>query len=146
MTVCTPGTLRVVMDLGEANYFVVPGGTKATVTPVAYPEMRIEGGCDAKARTPTTGQNGAIYSMPVELGMVDRKLIPGERAAVEVHVPEMKDVLLAPATAVVKGFVWVHADGKDEKRAVVTGRAEGKSIEIVSGVKEGERVLTVGKS
>jgi HlyD family secretion protein len=147
MTLYTPGRLKLTMDLGEGQFFEVPAETKVTITPTAYPEMRIEGTCDAKPRVAMATQGGAVYPMAVEIGQVDAKIIPGERAAVQVHVPELKDVLVVPTSAVSKGFVWVHqADGKDERRAVVTGRMEGKSMEIVSGVKEGEKVLTQAKS
>lgn len=147
MTLYTPGKMKLTMDLGEAQYFEVPEGTKVTITPTAYPEMRVEGTCEATPRVALMTQSGAVYPMAVKIGEVDEKILGGQRAAVAVHVPELKDVLIVPTSAVAKGFVWVHkGDGKDEKRAVVTGRTEGKSVEIVSGVKEGEKVLTQAKS
>jgi multidrug efflux pump subunit AcrA (membrane-fusion protein) len=147
MTLYTPGKMKLTMDLGEAQYFEVPKGTKVTITPTAYPEMRIEGTCDAGPRVALMTQTGAVYPMAVEIGQVDEKILPGQRATVKVDVPDLKDVLVVPTSAVAKGFVWVHRDhGKDEKRAVVTGRMEGKSVEIVSGVKEGEKILTQAKS
>jgi len=60
-------------------------------------------------------------------------------------VPAVENLLLVPSSAVVSGNVWVREKGSVRKKAVVTGRSDGKSIEIVRGLSEGEEVLTQGK-
>jgi HlyD family secretion protein len=145
MVLYTPGKMKVVADLQEARYFSVPGGTKAVLRPAAFPEMRLEGTCHAGPRTQVVTQQGAFYPMSIEVGEVDAKLIPGMKAGVQVQVPALENALIVPAAAVVDSAVWVVQNGKEEKRAVVTGHAEGKNLEIISGVSEGEKVLSQGK-
>jgi multidrug resistance efflux pump len=145
MTLYTPGKLKVSVDLAEAKYYSVSGGTKAIVTPTAFPEVRAEGTCEASPRTAVTTQSGVVYPLSVATGDVDVRIIPGMKASVQLNVPPVENVLLAPVAAVVGGNVWVKEKGAEKKRAVVTGRTDGKSIEIVSGLNEGEEVLTQGK-
>jgi hypothetical protein len=49
--------------------------------------------------------------------------------------------------AVAGGNVWIREKGGAEmKHAVITGHTDGKSIEIVGGLKEGDTVLAQAKS
>lgn len=56
--------------------------------------------------------------------------------------------LLVPETAIVpeqgKAFVFVVADGRVERREVTTGRRRPGEVEIVDGLREGERVVVEG--
>ena len=99
------------------------------------------GTCEGTPRTAVSTQTGPVYPMPISGGEVDGRLIPGMRANVQVDVPPLQNVLLVPAGALNGGAVWVG----DKKRPVMTGRSDGKSTEIVSGLIEGEEVLTQGK-
>ena len=147
LTVYAPGKLRVVVDLSEAKYFSVPTGTKATATPTAFPELRVEGKCDAPPRTAMgTQDRGAVYPMKINSGGVDARLIPGMKVSVHLEVPPIEGVLTLPVTAVANGDAWVKdKNGRETKRPVVTGRTDGKVIEIVSGLEDGEEVLVAAK-
>ena len=147
MTLYSPGKLRAVVDLTEARYFSVAPATKAIVTPASFPGMRIQGLCEAATCTGVASPDrGVVYPLRISIGEVDPRLIPGMRANVHLDVPPLQNLLLVPTTAVVEGAVWVHEkDGSEKKRTVVTGNTDGKSIEIVSGLEEGEEVLTQGK-
>ena len=146
MTVYTPGKLRLVADLAEAKYFIVPAAAKAIVTPTAFPEVRVTGTCDAAPRTAVTTQTGPIYPLVISAGDVDARLIPGMKASVRVEVPPLENVLIVPSSAVKEGSVWVkEKGGSARKQAVVTGRSDGTSIQIVSGLDDGAEVLTRGK-
>ena len=60
-------------------------------------------------------------------------------------VPLVDNVLLVPTTAVSNSTVSIKtADGSDS-RHVLTGRSDAKSIEILSGLNEGDEVLTQAK-
>jgi multidrug efflux pump subunit AcrA (membrane-fusion protein) len=147
MTLYQPGKLRVVADLPEAKYYLVTPGTKATAKPSAFPGLRCEGTCQAGPRTPVMNpQQGPMYPMTVQIGDADPRIMPGMRAAVQVQVPPLENVLLAPVAAVVDSNVWVmEKPGAEQKRAVVTGHSDGKNVEIVSGLSEGDKILAQGK-
>lgn len=75
---------------------------------------------------------------PLRIGMTTQNTIA---------VAEARGVLVAPLVAVRRGgrgkFVRVLApDGAVERREVVTGLADGVDVEIVSGLREGEAVIT----
>ena len=75
---------------------------------------------------------------PLRIGMTTQNTIA---------VAAARGVLVAPVVAVRRGdkgrFVRVLApDGTVERREVVTGLADGVDVEIVSGLREGEAVIT----
>jgi multidrug efflux pump subunit AcrA (membrane-fusion protein) len=78
-------------------------------------------------------------------------LKPGMFATVEIHAELEPEALLVPDTAVLrsgdKNTVFVALEGgKFEPRSVTLGaRSEGDQIQVLSGLKEGERVVTSGQ-
>ena len=78
-------------------------------------------------------------------------LKPGMFATVELQAELKPDALLVPDSAVLrsgeKNTVFVALDGgRFEPRTVILGpRAENNSYEVLSGLKEGERVVTSGQ-
>lgn len=73
-------------------------------------------------------------------------LKPGMSAEVDIDVKTLKNVLQVPVQAIGahngKTVVYVvRPDGSEEPREVVTGEANDKFVEILSGVTEGERIL-----
>jgi multidrug resistance efflux pump len=147
LTLHAPGKLRVVVDLPEPKYFSVSAGTKAIATPTAFPDLRIEGLCEAPPRTGVLTQDrGVVFPLKITGQDVDARLIPGMKASVHLEVSPLANLLLVPAGAVSNGEVWVREKGQEKKRAVITGHSDGKSIEVVSGLTEGEEVLTQAKA
>jgi cobalt-zinc-cadmium efflux system membrane fusion protein len=76
-------------------------------------------------------------------------LMPGMFAQARVYTAESRDAIAIPVRAVVDdgGFptVFVMEDGESFfKRRVVTGARDGDWIEVVSGVSDGERVVSRG--
>ena len=146
MTHYLPGKLQVVTDLAEAKYFSVPDGAKAIVAVNAFAEMHLDGICKVIARTPVMGQAGSVYPMKISVGDVNAKILPGMKTNVHVDVPALEKVLLVPTTAVFDSAVYVHDKaGNDTRKVIVTGYSDGKQIQIISGVDEGDEVLTQGK-
>jgi len=142
MTLCTPGKLRLVVDLAESRYFAVKSGQKASISPVAYPELKYEGLCEPDQRT----SGGGNYPMHVATGQLDSRVLPGMKANIHMEVPLVDNALLVPTTAVSDSKVWVKTAAGEESRTVLTGRTDGKSIEVLSGVKEGDEVLMHAKT
>jgi len=79
----------------------------------------------------------------------DRVLKPGMFVEIELPGTVAANVVQVPRTAVVEGqgdtFVFVQkGNGLFERRDVKTGRSAGDSVEILSGLKEGELVVIAG--
>ncbi|MDB5299491.1 MAG: Macrolide-specific efflux protein macA precursor, partial [Phycisphaerales bacterium] len=145
LTLYTPGRMRVVADLPETRFFAVQPGQKASVSPVAYPELKYEGMCDAVPRTAAGSAAGAVYAQTISTGDVDTRLVPGMKAQVHMDVPLVDNVLLVPTTAVANSTVSLKVGDNIESRHVMTGRSDGKMIEVISGLRDGDEVLTQAK-
>lgn len=147
ITLLVPGKLRGVVDLPEAKFDDLKPGTRATLTPVAFPELRLEATCDAVPRTGATSQSGPVYAQTLTLAGTDPRLIAGNKFDLHIDTSLADHVLLVPTTAIANSTVWVkRPSGADEPCKVITGRSDGKSTEIVSGLNEGDEVLTQAKS
>jgi RND family efflux transporter MFP subunit len=76
------------------------------------------------------------------------RLKPGFFATARIEEAQKRPGILVPATSVrtVSGTarVFVIAGDRVEERVVMTGQAVGDQIEIVSGVKTGERMAASG--
>jgi cobalt-zinc-cadmium efflux system membrane fusion protein len=76
-------------------------------------------------------------------------LRPGTSVVLLLRVGEPRPMLAVPRTAVVeintRPYVFVQVDGEHfEKRAVRLGQADGPWIQVISGVRSGERVVSRG--
>jgi cobalt-zinc-cadmium efflux system membrane fusion protein len=76
-------------------------------------------------------------------------LKPGMFVNVRLPAADQATVLQVPVSAIMdhesKSFVFVHQGGDAfERRDVSLGRSNGQTVEIVSGLKEGEAVVTSG--
>lgn len=78
----------------------------------------------------------------------DGTLLPGGFASVEVLLDEIPNAIMIPTSAIVPGLnqrsVFVMIDGKAVPRLVETGQRFPHEIQILSGLKVGETVITSG--
>lgn len=94
---------------------------------------------------PTTG----TLKLRGNFDNTDRRLFPNQFVNVRLVTDTRKGVLLAPVTAVQIGetdrFVYVvNKDGTVTRKEVKTGDTDGRRIEILEGVAEGEVLVTDG--
>jgi len=144
MTLFSPGSLEVELSVPESQVAWVKSGTKATVTPVAFPEMTYTG--TAAEPTVKPGASGLSFYTTVKVSQLDGRILPGMKATVKIDGGELDNVLLVPVASVSGGKVWVKdKDGKEAQRDVVTGRTDGKMMEVREGLSEGDIVLPEGK-
>lgn len=88
-------------------------------------------------------------SVPVRLGFASPTTYPaGLPVQVEIDAEEHRNVVLVPAAAIVREgsetAVFVAAGGKAQRRSVATGLSDDRRVEVLSGVKPGEQVITRG--
>ena len=143
LTVFSPGDLKVEMTLPESQSAWVRQGAKADIKPVAYPELNYEG----KAAEPAVkaGSSGLGFYTSIEVADIDPKIVPGMKVTVRITGGDVDGILLVPTSAIANGKAWVRKDGQETEREVTTGRSDGKSIEIVKGLTQGEEILREAK-
>ncbi|MFZ1700984.1 MAG: efflux RND transporter periplasmic adaptor subunit [Pyrinomonadaceae bacterium] len=143
----------------EANVFekdlpIVRESTRASFTSsVLLGEVYTIGTPDGDGRLVSIGQtvNDQTRTVPViyEVKNPFSRLKDGNFVEITIDTSENKQVLAVPKSAVVReqgeSFVFVFDGGETfEKRPVVLGAEGAEYYEIVSGLKEGERVVTEG--
>lgn len=86
------------------------------------------------------------YELNLEVANKDMLLKPGMKAAIQLTDEQDQIVVTIPTYSIVKegddSFVFVLAGDRVEKRKVQLGRVNEPLQEVLSGVKEGEQVVT----
>jgi membrane fusion protein, multidrug efflux system len=95
-------------------------------------------------------QTTATYRLKATFANEDEKLWPGEFVNARLLLETRKDVVVIPPAAVQHGphglFAWVvKKDNTVEPRPIQTGVTTGDSTIILSGIEDGDRVVTDGQ-
>ena len=137
-------TLRVHVNVPQAYLRDVATGTPAQVRVAEYPDrtfegkvLRTSGAFDPVTRTLLT---------EIEVPNRDGALYPGIHVDVQLSLAQDTPPLLVPASAVLAGadgmrVAVVDSGGAIHLQAVQLGRDFGKSLEIVSGLEDGARIV-----
>ena len=131
----------------EADIGSVEVGQAVNVTLDAYPSEIFDGKVTRVDPLATTTQNVTTINVTVEVDNPDARLKPGMNGSCEFVVDRADGALYVPSEAVKEDddgttTITVLRGGKQIRRTVETGIASGDSVEIKSGVKEGETVVT----
>ena len=144
-TVVDPSSLEFDADLDETDLKNVHVGQSVLVSLDAYPGRTVTSTVASISFSPTETSTSTTYTMKIILpkdALADLRL--GLNGTADVVKTEKDNVLLLPASAIseVKGKPMVTVkDGKNYKQIPVeTGIENGGSIEVVSGVAEGNTV------
>lgn len=134
----------VIADLAESESARVETGAQAQVVLVAFPGRRFEG--KVELVYPTVAQDTRTVRVRVELSNPDLAIRPGMHGDVEIAT-EAAEALVVPAEALVDTgivqYVFVASSGgRFEPRRVRVGLSQGESVQILTGLREGERVVT----
>jgi HlyD family secretion protein len=140
-------TLKVSANVLEKDIALITSGMKAKIFTEAYPERPFEGTIVRinKALDLATRTLQAEINVPNP----GRLLKPGMFARIEVLLKEKPDALAVPREAVieegVKRFVFVVEGNQAIRKPVVTGIEQERLIEIVEGVKDGDKIVVRGQ-
>ena len=140
-------TLKVVANVLEKDVGLVKSGMKAKILTEAYPEKPFEGtvvrinkALDLATRT---------LQAEINIPNPGHLLKPGMFAKVEMILKEKPDALTVPKEAVLKEegkqFVFAVEGNQAFRKPVVTGVERESLIEIVEGVKEGDKIVIRGQ-
>jgi RND family efflux transporter MFP subunit len=95
--------------------------------------------------SPVVNENNRVLLVEIEVDNASGALRPGSFATAEITTAVEGSALMAPASAVVT-FAGIEKtftvkDGKAVERIVTTGRRDGASVEITSGLEPGEQIV-----
>ncbi len=147
-TVADLSSVWVMVDIHEKDLAKVRRGQNATVVVGAFPDMKFRGRINYLADVVDEGTR--TVKARVEVANPGRKLKPEMFATVELAMAgDAPPVLAVPEDAVQelngKKVVFVaESDTEFASRDVALGRASGGMVEVLSGVKEGERYAAKG--
>jgi cobalt-zinc-cadmium efflux system membrane fusion protein len=154
LRIVDPRRLEVIAEIPETDIArVVPGASARIAGPVDGQPVRLT----VAGRLPAGQRIGD--ALPVRLVFLDPAASGGSenpplrfdvdaRIAVDIDAEERTDAILLPAEAIVRegaqSVVFIAAGSKAERRVVTTGITDGPRVEITTGVKPGEVVITRG--
>jgi cobalt-zinc-cadmium efflux system membrane fusion protein len=151
LTVADVGKLWVLADIPEAQYSQVRAGAAARLSVAALPDEHFQGKVTLLA--PAIDAATRTVQARIEADNSKGLLRPGMFARAEIDLPRAgnEPVLALPSDAVQlldgQTIVFVpveHEEGKFKRQDVKAGPPVGGWTPILSGLKEGEKVVTQG--
>ena len=144
MTVVNPDKLVLRAVIPEADLAPLKPGLEGRASPVSAPDQKLRVRLEEIGLVPLPG-GGYDARLSVETDPKVR-LVPGMNCKVSLGESPKPDVLRAPKEAVFdengqSSVYLLKSDGQSEKRAVKTGESDDKTVEILSGLAEGDKVL-----
>jgi len=138
MTVVQTQPLQVQASIPENKLSFLKNGLTANITPTSRPDALLKSELASMNLVPLTSG-----SFPGTLKVLDdtKGLYPGMSCKILFEIYKNEQALTVPKTAITtdKGKSFVNMkDGK--KREVETGQSDGKTVEILSGLKAGDTI------
>jgi Cu(I)/Ag(I) efflux system membrane fusion protein len=132
-------------DVFEQDLALVRVGTKATLAVAAYPDRTFPG--EVTFVYPTLNAETRTARVRIELANPQGQLKPGMYGTVQIDAGPKREVLTVPDSAVIDSgtrqvLLVSLGEGRFEPRDVKVGARGGGFVEVLSGVKEGESVVT----
>ncbi len=146
MTVMNLSSVIIEAQLPESHATRVQAGQRLTARLPGLPDRPFEGRVESVGNT----VDPAKRTVSVRARITNAGAILKHEMAVEVRIATgvRKEALLVPVTAIVEDegikVVYVKEDNKYERRPVTVGTINYQFAEILSGVEEGEEVVTAG--
>lgn len=140
--------LKINIGVSERYFPRVKTGQEAIVRSDIYPDREFSG--YVHKIYPTIDRASGTFNVEILVENRDLALRPGMYSRVMLNIGEIEG-LLVPSLAVRKQvgsderFVFVVEDGVAHRRTVTLGRTFDDKLEILSGIEEGEMLVTTGQ-
>ena len=126
--------------VSEENFSGIVIGQKALVRFLGYGDEQFSG---TVARVlPTADPLTQRYTVILDVKIPPARLVPGLSGEASIIVGQRADVLIIPRRALLGGYVLVVDDGRVKQRRVTRGYESLNEVEVMSGLKEGDLVIT----
>ncbi len=151
VTIIDLDRIQVDAFVDETDIGKVKIGQKTVFTVDTYPNKEFSGCVVAIYPKAIIQDNVVNYDVVIEINSSFKELLrPDMTASVTIYQAVRKGVLMLPRKAVIREngrkFVLVQLpNGQPRKKAVQTGISSGNTIEIVSGLTEGDNVIIENK-
>lgn len=149
VTIADMASLEVEADVSEANITRVTRDQPCEITLDAYPQQRYPG--YVANIVPTADRAKATVLVKIKFKEYDQRVLPEMSAKITFLAAgsavktDSAPVLTVPAAALAerdgRQVVFKIKEGRAEEMPVSVGRKLGGSVEIKSGLKEGEKVI-----
>jgi multidrug efflux pump subunit AcrA (membrane-fusion protein) len=146
LTVADLSRIYVLAAVDESDIGRIRIGQEAAVTVDAYPERIFAGIVERIATRGTSTSNVVTFEVKIEVRDAKRSLLKSEMTAnVDVVIAQSDDALLVPIQALTRrrGSYVVTVEGagsETSEREVEIGVRSDSAVEVLAGLKEGERV------
>lgn len=153
--------MQVLADVDEADIGDVRPGESVTFTVDAYPDDTFQGTVEQVRLGGSTSNNVVTYKVVISTSNADLKLKPGMTANVTIYTQQKSGVLSVPTKALrftpaketvgkmkikdisnAKNKVWTIEGNNIVPHQVNIGMSDGTHTQIVSGIKQGQKVIT----
>lgn len=141
-SILTPSTLTITVNLSEADVNKVSQENKATVTFDALPGKTFTGKVAGINKTGVVTSGVTNFPATIQLDTTPPEVLPNMSASANIIVATKNDVLLAPSEAVQNKKVKILNNNQLQSISVETGLSSDTQTEIISGVDEGEEIVT----
>ena len=138
--------LTVKAQVDETDIASIQNKQKADIILDAYPDQKVPAQVDKIAFDATTVNSVTTYIVDVLPETVPEYMRSGMTANVTFYLDTKENALMIPSDALKikdeKTFVMVRENGEDVEKEVAIGITNGKQVEVLSGLQEGEIVLS----
>jgi RND family efflux transporter MFP subunit len=145
-SIITEGTPLASFNISEIDVSQVKSGQKATLTIDSLPDLTFTGKVVSLDRVGTTTSGVVNYPVLVKFDTSSEQVLPNMVASVSIIIDTKSDILLVPSNAVQtqdgQSTVKVLKDGRQQVVSVEIGLASDTQTEIISGLSEGDTVIT----
>lgn len=149
VTIGDSGEKSVVIQVSQEDIGSIEVGQAVEMQFLASPDDTITGHVSDKSLLPTEGGDGVSYKVTIAFDEDHPELMEGMTCGVKFILRREANVLILSNKAISirdgRQVVTVRLpDGTHEERDIVTGFSDGRVSEIVSGLSNGDIVVTAG--
>lgn len=146
LTIADMSKMQIDTQVDESDIGKIAVGQKTTFSVDAFPERVFNGVVSNVSQKANIQQNVVYYNVTIDVTDVQNVLRPTMTARVSLLIAESKNTIVIPLAAVKnnkgKQYVQIMSDNKEAKTVpVVLGLAADDRVEVLSGIREGEKVV-----
>jgi RND family efflux transporter MFP subunit len=154
-TLATPGQAVLRVESTDSLFIIaaIPVTDAARVRPGQPATIRLDGMTDAPLQTtvdtvvPSANPSDRQVSVRMRVKNPTGQIKPGMFAKVSIEIDRTDSTTVVPGDAIKDGSVSVVLqDGTTENREVKTGKSDARGIQILEGIRPGEKVIVLSYS